>query len=734
MPKKKGKRGDKRKRELEEYAQKTKCSRMRELNAFSDTNNDDTVNKEVCINSIFQDDLLERILVYLPFISIIRAGLVCKKWREITTSKRFLWDASQTGSQKPWFFKFIDYSGSIPSRYAYDPVLQKWQRMDFLDMVREYMFCDSSDGLVCYMNFNEIHVCNPISREHKMLQEPPHVTRLFLRGYLMLVNIAVDRRAHNYNVSVLDCEVTDSIGKFSIQIYDSTTMKWATCHTEFLAGWRTGHTSVICNRVLYFLIVPTDADSHEHGLLAYDFSSNSSSHGTLINSLIPLPCSHIYGLMNLKAKLIMVGGIDGPQGEGSILGFSIWLLEGKDWQLISRITNNFFQHCGDSFDSSGADDLIYIHGNKVPRLLVFDMNLKQWKWCQKFPVKDVFNGFCFQPRLDMSPFSQQPRLEITSSKKFLWNASQTVSQKPWFFKFVDHSENKPNGYAYDPILDKWHGRDLLDMMKFDMFCDSSDGLVCFMNNDEIHVCNPITREHRMVLEPPGWTRLIEDGYPPLVNISVNRSTHNYNVSVLILSCQEVTGSCAELSVQIYDSATMNWATFWTEVLTGWIPGRKSVICNRVLYCLVHSASDSQKQGLIAYKFPSNSSSHGTLIKSLIPLPCSQIYGLMNLKENLILVGGIDSPWYRGLFGGFSIWILEGKDWQLVSRITSSFFQNYGDFFDSSGADDLIYIHGNYDPELVVFDMNSKQWKWCEKFPTKDVFNGFCLQPRLDISP
>ncbi|CAM8928137.1 unnamed protein product [Rhodiola kirilowii] len=702
-----------------------------ELNTFSDINNDDTGNKEVSINSIFQDDLLERILVYLPFISIIRAGLVCKKWREITTSTRFIWDASQNG-----FSTLLVYTGSKPSGYAYDPVLQKWQGTDFLDMVGEHMFCDSSDGLVCYMNFKEIHVFNPITREHKKLQEPRLKTRFFVKG-LMLVNIVVDRRAHNYNVSVLDCEVTDSIGKFSIQIYDSTTMKWATSHTEFLAGWRTGHTSVICNRILYFLINPTDGDSHENGLLAYDFSSNSSSHGTLIHSLIPLPCSHIYGLMNLKAKLIMVGGIDGPQGEGSILGFSIWLLEGKDWQLISRITDHCFQnkkkHCSDSFYSSGADDLIYIHGNRVPRLIVFDMNLKQWEWCQKFPMRDMFNGFCFQPRLDISPFSQQPRLEITCPFRFLWNAPQTVTKKPWFFKFVDHSENKPNGYAYDPILDKWQGRDLLDMMKSDKFCDSSDGLVCYMNTNEIHVCNPITREHRMVLEPPGWTRLIEDGYPPLVNISVNQRAHNYNVSVLILACEEVTGSCAELSVQIYDSATMNWATFRTEVLTGWIPSRKSVICNRVLYCVVHSASDSQKQGLLTYIFPSNSSSHGTLVKSLISLPCSQIYGLMNLKKKLILVGGIDSPWYRGFLGGFSIWLLKGKDWQEISRITHTCFDNSDELFKCSGADDLIYIYSCFDPRLVVFDMKFKQWKDCQKCPMGDLFNGFCLRPRLDIS-
>ncbi|CAM8928278.1 unnamed protein product [Rhodiola kirilowii] len=153
-----------------------------------------------------------------------------------------------------------------------------------------------------------------------------------------------------------------------------------------------------------------------------------------------------------------------------------------------------------------------------------------------------------------------------------------------------------------------------------MFCDSSDGLVCYMEDDDaIHVCNPITREHKMLQEPP---RLIK-------------------------------GIC----------------------------------------------------------------------------------GLMNLNENLIIVAAIGQPWAEELNNGFSIWLLKGKGWQEISRVTDTYFyfrdQLFG--YSCSGADDLIYIHADYDRRLVVFDMNSKQWNDCQKCPMKDVNNGFCLQPRL-ISP
>ncbi|CAM8928211.1 unnamed protein product [Rhodiola kirilowii] len=364
------------------------------------------------INSILQDDLLEQILVYLPIASIIRARLVCKKWREITSSKRFLWNASQTVQQKPWYFMYVDdfFTGTSSSStwYAYDdPILQNCHGGGFLDMMKSHTSFDSSDGLVCFVKDNEIHVCNPITKEHKKLHEPP---RTCLYHHRRLINIWVNRRLQNYSVSVLDYEGDAHLNvEISFQVYDSATMKWATSQPEILIelGWLSDSKSVICNGVLYFLIYShppgTGVGPVKYGLLAYNFSSNLSAHGTLINSFIPLPCSMIFGLMNLKEKLIIVGAIDKPGVENLLIGFGIWLLIGKEWQEISRITCPCIYSTYGRFDSSGADDLIYISNKLTQQLVVFDMKLKQWTCCQECLMNDVTNGFCFQPRLDISP-------------------------------------------------------------------------------------------------------------------------------------------------------------------------------------------------------------------------------------------------------------------------------------------------------------------------------------------
>lgn len=89
------------------------------------------------VDLIFPDDLLERILARLPIASIIRAGCVCKKWHETVKSGRFLWNSSQLVSHKPWYFMFS--SSEIPIGYAYD----------------------------------QLYVCNSITKCCKHLEEPP---------------------------------------------------------------------------------------------------------------------------------------------------------------------------------------------------------------------------------------------------------------------------------------------------------------------------------------------------------------------------------------------------------------------------------------------------------------------------------------------------------------------------------------------------------------------------------
>ncbi|KAK6142750.1 hypothetical protein DH2020_023098 [Rehmannia glutinosa] len=340
-----------------------------EFDSFSEPN--DETDKEVAavsLDLILPDDLLERILTYLPIASIFRAGSVCKRWHEIVTSKRFLWNSSHLSSHKPWYFMFT--SSDEPVGYASIP--------------------SSENGL----------------------DEPPGPK---CSDYSALA-VSVDRASRNYNVSIVKSkEVSGNFFQWdlSIHLYDSESMAWTTILTEILTGWRAGDESVICDGVLYFLIYSTGGGGpdNRHGLVTYNLKTRSP-HGLLMRSFVPVPCSLTCGrLMNLKEKLIMVGGIGKQDRPDIIKGIGIWLLKGNEWQEIGRMPHKYFQGFGeldDVFASSGTDDLVYIQSYGAPALLIFDFNQKLWKWSQKCPVTkrfplQLFTGFCFEPRLEIAP-------------------------------------------------------------------------------------------------------------------------------------------------------------------------------------------------------------------------------------------------------------------------------------------------------------------------------------------
>ncbi|ERN01737.1 hypothetical protein AMTR_s00097p00093040 [Amborella trichopoda] len=386
-------------------------------NGTMDEQASDKDSLSVSLDFLLPDDLLERILANLPMASIFRAGTVCKRWLEIVKSERFLWHLSKVTSQKPWYFMFT--SSEDPSGFAYDPILKKWYSLDLPRIQNQNWFMASSNGLVCFMdnnNKNELFVCNPITKACKDLKAAPD----FKPSDYMALSLSLDRRRNFYTVAVVRSEqVPDDFLRWdlSIHVYHSGTAMWATPVKESLVGWRGGDESVICNGILYCLIYSTSvvgSSENRHGLVSYDLSltCGTSNRRSLVRSLVPMPCSLTCGrLINLKERLVMVGGIGKHDRPDIIKGIGIWELQKTVWKEIARMPHKFFQGFGefdDVFTSSGTHDLIYIQSYGAPALLIFDMNLKQWKWSQKCPVSkrfplQLFTGFCFEPRLEVIP-------------------------------------------------------------------------------------------------------------------------------------------------------------------------------------------------------------------------------------------------------------------------------------------------------------------------------------------
>ncbi|MED6163537.1 hypothetical protein PIB30_080938 [Stylosanthes scabra] len=387
---------------------------IRDWDSFSEVGEEgDKEATAVSVDNILPDELVERIIAYLPVASIFRAGSVCKRWYEIITSERFLWNLSHVLPQKPWYFMFTN--SDEPTGHAYDPILRKWYNIELPCIDNSNWFIASSHGLVCFMDNgsrSELCMCNPITKRCRKLEEPPGFP---FSDYSALA-MSVNRESHKYTVAIVKSrQVPDNffMWDISIHLYNSENATWATALTEILLGWRGGDESVICNGVLYFLVYSTGGGTPDsrHALISYNIS-NRSSQGSLRRNFIPVPCSLTCGrLMNLKEKLVMVGGIGKQDRPDIIKGIGIWVLNDQKWEEIVRMPHKYFQGFGeldDVFASSGTDDIIYIQSYGSPALLTYDMNIKQWKWSQKCPIAkrfplQLFTGFCFEPRLEISP-------------------------------------------------------------------------------------------------------------------------------------------------------------------------------------------------------------------------------------------------------------------------------------------------------------------------------------------
>lgn len=372
--------------------------------------NPDIVDPEGNIVSIdaLPDEVQELVLTFLPLACVMGASCVCTKWNQIVHCGKFKMNNDGILSKKPWYFMFTN--SDEPNGKIYDPVQRHWYDFKFPFNLKDTWKIAASSGLICLMqedncNF-EIYICNPMTRKCIQFEE-----RLGAQesSYSSLA-FSVDQASHEYTIAIVRTwQVQDSFSqwKTSIHIYNSGKMTWLPPFVETLRGWRAGNDSIVFDGVLYFVVTKVGTPNC-HALLSYNLKSSSSNCG-LIKTLTPIPFSlTCVRLMQLQNKIVMVGGL-GTRDVPETIG--IWMLKGANWEEVSLVPDSFIQGFGeldDVFASTGTGDLIYIQTFGATSLLVFDMKLKVWRWSQRCHLikrsdLQLFSGFCFEPRLDISP-------------------------------------------------------------------------------------------------------------------------------------------------------------------------------------------------------------------------------------------------------------------------------------------------------------------------------------------
>ncbi|KAL0739358.1 hypothetical protein Bca4012_015568 [Brassica carinata] len=98
--------------------------------------------------SNLNDDVLEKVLSWLPTSCYFRMTSVCKRWKSTKTSRTFDLACSQVPSRDPWFFMVGVDDSTSSSSFVYDSTESSWKnlnrRRDLTTPVA------SSSGLLCF--------------------------------------------------------------------------------------------------------------------------------------------------------------------------------------------------------------------------------------------------------------------------------------------------------------------------------------------------------------------------------------------------------------------------------------------------------------------------------------------------------------------------------------------------------------------------------------------------------
>ncbi|CAH8360805.1 unnamed protein product [Eruca vesicaria subsp. sativa] len=101
-------------------------------------------------NIFLPDDILEMCLMRLPLSSLLNAHLVCKKWRYMATTQRFLQMRREGSFQSPWLFLFAaakdgcSSSSSSGDIHGYDVSQDKWHKVESDVLKGRFMYSVTS--------------------------------------------------------------------------------------------------------------------------------------------------------------------------------------------------------------------------------------------------------------------------------------------------------------------------------------------------------------------------------------------------------------------------------------------------------------------------------------------------------------------------------------------------------------------------------------------------------------
>lgn len=167
-------------------------------------------------------DVLERILSWLPTSTFFRLTSVCKRWKSVAASESFKLACSGIPSRDPWFF-MVD--PQLNRMVVFDSAEKTWKRLNHPPLLQKTSNYNSmpvaaSGGLVCFRNLSgDLILCNPVSGSCSQ------VPSLDSPSQNQPLHAIVMNNNHSPNNNKLTL-VFGEFPKLSFKVYNSITNSW----------------------------------------------------------------------------------------------------------------------------------------------------------------------------------------------------------------------------------------------------------------------------------------------------------------------------------------------------------------------------------------------------------------------------------------------------------------------------------------------------------------------------
>eukprot|EP01018_Ginkgo_biloba_P027146 Gb_21514 [translate_table: standard] len=366
-------------------------------------------NLEDTLWSQLPEELIERILLWLPVASTVQFRSVCTKWKYLLLSDRYYRHRYQIDVKRPWFF--LCTTGKFSCVFDFE--MNRWHRIPNPAIPRASILT-AAGNIVCLGNLvaecKVLTICNPIS---KTLKQLPATRRVQL---IHKVSITLDKDAQSYKIMVAGEDramptMASRVYRLFTEFYDSKAGFWKMAGNPLAHAKFGSDPGVWCNGLFYCIT------ELPYGVVIFDPENGVWSElEAAMPSLLATP-----SLVESNGRLLMVGRVvdNSHMPCRNTVKVQIWQLDQffsnntavVAWTELQQVPQSIYSEFMAPLKSysplicSGIGDWVCIATHLSPHTLAFNLCYKKWRWLPTDPLFPENRNFhllalSFEPRSD----------------------------------------------------------------------------------------------------------------------------------------------------------------------------------------------------------------------------------------------------------------------------------------------------------------------------------------------